>query len=110
MLTGARFALLAIALQLVLTFGHVHPLPSPVAAAQQIETRQDAPLGSDEGLAGDCAICASIAAFSTLDTPRAEPVRLPALVPAGTLRPHTADISVALSAFPPFNSRAPPSA
>lgn len=109
-LTGARLALLAIALQLVLTFGHVHPLPLPAAAAYQIDTRQDAPLGSDDGLGGDCAICVSIAAFSTLNIPNAEILRLPTLVPAGTLKPRTAVVSVALTTFPPFNSRAPPSA
>ena len=109
-LSGARLALLAIALQLVLSFGHVHPLPSASSAVQQIETQHEGPFGSDDGLGGDCAICVNIAAFSTLDVPQTAALSLPAFVPAETLKPRTVALSVALAAFPPFNSRAPPSA
>ena len=109
-LTGARLALLAIALQLVLSFGHMHPLPAAAAAVQQIEAQHDAPWGSDDGLNGDCAICVNIAAFSTLDVPQTGTLSLPARAPGETLKPRAAVVSAALAAFPPFNSRAPPSA
>jgi hypothetical protein len=72
---GARLALLALALQLVLSFGHFHPLPAngssaSVTLAVTGGQNQDPidPLGS---LASDdCAICASIAAFAAADLPQ----------------------------------------
>jgi hypothetical protein len=103
---GARLGLLALVLQLVLSFGHVHPLPSAVAAIS-------APAGSGEPdlpLAGDdCAICASIAAFAAADLPRQADLVPPTsiaqiLAPVSAAREHRA------APIFHFSSRAPPSA
>lgn len=103
---GARLGLLALALQLVLSFAHIHPLPLH-------ETALSAPAGSTAPdlpqADGACTICASIAAFATLDLPQQADFVPPATaaemvapaVPAG--EPHA----------PPtrhFSSRAPPAA
>jgi hypothetical protein len=103
---GARLGLLALALQLVLSFAHIHPLPLR-------ETSLSAPAGSsapDLPMAdGACAICASIAAFATLDLPlRAE------FVPPGTAVKMVALVVPAGQPRAPptrhFSSRAPPAA
>ena len=70
---GARLGLLALALQLVLSFAHIHPLPGAVGvvSAPAGNTSPDPPSTGD-----DCAICASIAAFATLDMPRQDDLRV----------------------------------
>ena len=104
---GARLGLLALALQLVLSFAHIHPLPlhETALSAPAGGTAPDLPLAD-----GACAICAGIAAFATLDLPRQADFVPPATaaermalaVPAGEPR------------APPtrhhFSSRAPPAA
>jgi len=105
---GARLGILAIALQLVLSFAHIHPLtpPEPTIAAQSAETggSGDLPLA-----AGDCAVCANIAAFSSL-----------ALPTAAVFAVSTSWISIVLPELPVwtpvaaayrlFRTRAPPAA
>ncbi len=103
---GARLGLLALALQLVLSFGHIHPLPVSVTAlaAPAGNTAPDLPATGD-----DCAICASIATFAALDLPGQVyfvPPRSAAeiVVPVSAAGEHRA---------PPilhFSSRAPPTA
>ena len=103
---GARLGLLALALQLVLSFGHFHPLPSQITAvsAPVSQGAPDLPLAGD-----DCAICASIAAFATLDMPRTDDLRVPGetieiLSAISVPREHHAAPIVH------FSSRAPPAA
>jgi len=66
---GARLGILAIVLQLVFSFAHIHPLPAfePVAAAPAHSGTSE----SGPAATGDCAICAVIAAFSILALPEA---------------------------------------
>lgn len=104
---GARLALLAIALQLVLSFAHIHPLPShqvAIAAPAHGQGSPDLPLAGD-----DCAVCANIAAFAALDLPRQAVFQPPA-----TAAEIVAPVAVALDFRPVavrhFSSRAPPSA
>lgn len=101
---GARFGLLALALQLVLSFGHIHPLPSPVAtiSAPAGTSGQDLPLAD-----GDCAICASIAAFAVLDLPRQAEFVPPASV-AEIVAPVSAEREHRTAPIRHFSSRAPP--
>jgi hypothetical protein len=101
---GARLGLLALALQLVLSFAHIHPLPSQIAAisAPAGNSAPDLPAAGD-----DCAICASIATFATLDVPK-----LAALIPCGSAVEILAPVSAAGEHRAPpllyFSSRAPP--
>ena len=103
---GARFGLLALVLQLVLSFGHIHPLPVSVTAlsAPAGNTAPDLPATGD-----DCAICASIAAFAALDLPGQVAV-IPPSAAAEIIAPV---LAVGEHRAPPilhFSSRAPPAA
>ena len=104
---GARFGLLALALQLVLSFGHIHPLPSQI-------TTIAAPAGNTGGpdlpmADGACAICASIAAFASLDLP-AQADFLPPVTAVEIISPVTADGEHRAAPIRYFSSRAPPAA
>jgi hypothetical protein len=59
---GSRLALLALAIQLVLSFGHFHAIAAQAAPAIQ-QASQQAPSnqGSDHQPADPCAVCAVIA-------------------------------------------------
>lgn len=102
---GARLALLAIALQLILSFGHIHPLPTAPAAisAPAQNGTPDLPLAGD-----DCAICANIAAFASLDLPEQAEFAAPS-TRAEILAPVTAAGDFRPVAIRHFSSRAPPS-
>lgn len=103
---GARLGLLALALQLVLSFGHIHPLPTPVAAisAPAGNSAPNLPLAGD-----DCAICASIAAFATLDMPRQDHLSVPGeTAEIFSFIPASSRHRAAPTAY--FSSRAPPAA
>ncbi|HMA51261.1 MAG TPA: hypothetical protein VKP60_15995 [Magnetospirillaceae bacterium] len=103
---GARLGLLALALQLVLSFAHIHPLPGSVTAlsAPAGSTSPDLPATGD-----DCAICASIANFAALDLPRQA-----AVIPPGSAVEILAPVSATGEHRAPpilhFSSRAPPAA
>ena len=103
---GARLSLLALALQLILSFAHVHPLPSPETAvsAPAGNGRPDLPLAAD-----NCAICASIAAFATLDMPRSQGLRIPGEL-AEILSSGSASSDYRAAPIIHFASRAPPTA
>ncbi len=103
---GARFGLLALALQLVLSFAHIHPLPAPVTAisAPAGGTGPDLPLAD-----GDCAICASMAAFAALDLPQ-QAGFLPPVTMAETISPALAAEEHRAAPTRHFSSRAPPAA
>jgi hypothetical protein len=103
---GARLGLLALALQLVLSFAHIHPLPSPANAvsAPAGNTAPDLPAAAD-----DCAICASIAAFAALDLPRQSVLIMPGAA-ATILAPQSATTEYRAPPILYFSSRAPPAA
>ena len=103
---GARFSLLALALQLVLSFAHIHPLPTPLTA---ISAPSGIP-GPDLPLAdGDCAICASIAAFAALDLPQ-QAAFVPPATSAEIVAPAAAEREHRAAPLRHFSSRAPPAA
>ena len=117
---GARLALLALAVQIVLSFGHIHfyALGLASANAAQAAMAQDAgppppsksgPIHKSDGSAGaNCAICALIQ-LSAISGPAAAPaLALPANL--GPIRWHF-PIAMALAASPHFlfQARAPPS-
>jgi len=105
---GARLALLALSVQLVLSFAHMHlPPPTTVLA----EPQSIALSGTDSGSAAneDCAICATIAAFAAADLPPP----IPFVRPVGQgeqILPWVAMASLTPDSFRYFNSRAPPNA
>jgi hypothetical protein len=96
---------LALVAQLVLSFGHVHPLPSEVTAiaAPAGSTSPDLPATGD-----DCAICANIAAFASLHLPQQADLVPPTSV-AEILAPVSAVSEHRAAPLLHFSSRAPPS-
>jgi hypothetical protein len=110
---GAGLALAAVLLQLLLSFAHVHPPPlSPTANGgqpgwtdhQSRSGQPDSPLEAE-----DCAICASIAAFATLDLP-ASVVATIALQWLVCVLPALPAWRAETSPYRFFHTRAPPSA
>jgi len=104
---GARLAMTAILAHLVLSFAHIHPLPTPpVTVATGLSagdpTPPSAPLADD-----DCAICANIAAFASLDLPMILTVPLRS-VWVVTLPPLPPVRIAPRIDYRPFHSRAPP--
>jgi hypothetical protein len=111
---GARLALIALTLQLVLTFGHVHAQAASSAGVALLSNAV-APGGSgphdpaDKGLADpDCPTCALIQLVGTSTPALAPTLPLPAVDGFITLRPHA---ELASATAPHFRSRAraPPS-
>jgi hypothetical protein len=79
---GSWLALFALAVQLVLSFGHVHLgtfAPSKFAVHQSGGTAANPPAGTDhEGAADDfCAICATISLVSNSVTPSLAVLAIP---------------------------------
>jgi len=111
---GAWIGLFALALQLALSFGHIHldaaRLPAPVAtAAAQAGNDGGASGGDNDRIAHDfCAICASLSltASAALPGPLALAVPLDR-APAWFADAHTALIALSLERV--FQARAPPS-
>lgn len=112
---GARLALFALAVQIVVSFGHVHldklASSAPAAAGLSLLTanRDQTPASPDHhGGAGDvCAICAVIALVASSVVPEAAQLSPPAPAPADWPRE--------FAAAPPlsdphhsFQARAPP--
>lgn len=110
---GSRLALFALAIQLVLSFGHVHldkrALSSPtISDLQQAANRDGAP-GPDRhtGANDFCAVCATIALVASTVVPAG--VQL--VPPITSHRAWLSDIATAPPAFNahlPFQARAPP--
>jgi len=110
---GARVALIALALQLVLTFGHMH-----ASLAQDTGTTVSASQpggwvphkGSHKGLSDfDCPICALIQ-LSAVSAPSVAPeLPLPSATDFVTLGPRTG-FAAAITPQAPFQARAPPAA
>jgi hypothetical protein len=110
---GARLALIALTLQLVLTFGHVHAQAPSTGLA--LLSNAVAPGGSgshdpgDRGLAdSDCPTCALIQLVGTSTPAVAPTLPLPAVSGFITLRPHAELASAIAPHFRP-RARAPPS-
>jgi len=109
---GAVLALLALALQLGLSFGHFHRIAAPLTAVADVVADAAGGHGhpSPDGLLpDDCDICATIVMAGTVlhAQPPALPVPVafaPAEAPAGeTVAPRA-------TSFAAFRSRAPPTA
>ena len=110
---GSRLALVALAVQLVLSFAHVHVADigrgQSVAASLPSGAGGAPPPKSDGPVDPGCAICGLIQLVAS-GTPSAAPA-LPLLVTPGHVRPEAADqVLVAASAQFPFRARAPPAA
>lgn len=114
---GSRLALLALALQVVLTFGHVHldgltsGRSSGFSSASQItSTTSNVSERSkkSQGAADyDCPICALIQLASTVSPAAAPPLPIPAMV--GGLRLETVDeLRQASAPYFAFQARGPP--
>lgn len=117
---GGRLGLLALWLQLALSFGHIHPsdifpFGHPVAqgygAAELTAPSGPAPAapGQSTKLHQDCAICANMALAGSL-----VPAEPPALPPPSLSRAASARgdraLDLAAPAYLLFQTRAPPSA
>jgi len=110
---GARLALIAAALQLVLTFGHVHL--ALLTAADQEMSRAAAPSGgsdpSNHNPSGpselDCPVCALLH-LSAATTPAVAPALPPPIAVAfATLTPHASSRLIAAARISQ-QARAPP--
>jgi hypothetical protein len=108
---GGWLALFALALQLALSFGHIHAedfAPAAVQVAANPGHDSETPADSDHGLGHhDCGICATMAILASLVVPLPPSVVLPThstfVVVAETERQH-------VFGFVPrqFRARAPP--
>ena len=111
---GARLALIALTLQLVLTFGHVHTQAPSTGLALLSEAVAPGGSGSHDpadkgGLADrDCPTCALIQLVGTSTPALAPTLPLPAFNGFITLRPHAELASVIAPHFR-SRARAPPS-
>ena len=107
---GARLALIALALQLLLTFGHVHaPTAALASAVQTSPSNGTAPQGPNHnGLAdSDCPTCALIQ-LSAISAPSVAPhLPMPAAIEFVTLRPRT-EVAAVTAPQASFQARAPP--
>lgn len=108
---GAHLALIAVLLQLVLTFGHVHaPAAARSFAVQTSQSSDKAPPSHHDGFAGsDCATCALIQ-LSAISAPSFAPqVPLPWAMGFVTLQQYT-QAAPATASQASFQARAPPPA
>lgn len=115
---GGRLALFALAVQLVLAFGHIHPDdiygslhdPFPTQAISLAAAGHGQVVSSDQSAVVDndfCAICATVSLLSS--SVAAETPKLP-LPELQTVERTTVALAVAvISPRRPFQSRAPPS-
>ena len=109
--SGAWCALVAMALQLALTFGHVHvrvsAAASPQLAAQDLVAPPDRPRVPIKPLVDHCAACTLIHMASAGAPPTAASLPLPDLVAAAPLMT-SVEHEPAASHFLPFRARGPP--
>jgi hypothetical protein len=111
---GSRLALFALAVQLVLSFGHIHldKIISPAAtgvAQLQTASRDQAPVapGHHGGAADFCAICATIALVASSVLPEAAQLAPPISVASTRLAEFFAARPV-FDLHTSFQARAPP--
>jgi hypothetical protein len=111
---GVRLALIALAFQLVMTFGHVHAPPaaslgSALSSAMAASSGPGSHDPAHNGLADlDCPTCALIHLSSAATPSLAPNLPLPASVDFITLRPH-AELASDTSPHFQAKARAPPS-
>jgi len=108
---GRWAALFALALQIGLAFGHIHPLVAGkdlVAAAAPQPSRGD-PQKTGDAAQDICAICVSIHLASTLVLPQAAAIAVPARTP-DFVDPGGSEFVLPRLPPHPFQTRAPPSA
>ncbi len=110
---GTRLALIAVALQLLLTFGHVHALLANGAGTTVSARQSGAAAPPDQGHKGSadfhCPICALIQ-LSAASAPSVAPeLPLPTVTDFVMLRPRT-DVAAAIGPQASFRARAPPAA
>ena len=106
---GSRLALVALAVQLVLSFGHFHADPARAAgtATVSVQLPDNTSHAPDQHPADACAICAVMAQAGTVLA--ATPPVLPLPQAAAFLRPAATAGFTHLDAFSgPFQPRAPP--
>jgi hypothetical protein len=106
---GSRLALLALAMQLVLSFGHFHAVASQAAPNTVVASNpQQAPAGPDSDQANDgCAICAVVAMAGTVLFATPPQLLLPQAVEF-SYRTTDAEFVHLASARVAFQPRAPP--
>jgi hypothetical protein len=106
---AAGMALFALALQLALSFGHIHALPTPQPTASVTAQVHDGP--SPPGNHDDdyCSICAVLALLTNAQTASAPVVVLPVVL-AVAERPTLPETIPSGSQRVAFRSRAPPQA
>jgi hypothetical protein len=103
---GARTALFALAVQLVLSFGHFHPIAAQ--AAPSIQSTQQLPAPDSDHHPDDfCAICAVIALASTAMAAAPPALPLPQAVELPRRTAATAFLHLHATRTA-FQSRAPP--
>ena len=104
---GSKLALFALAIQMVLAFGHFHATPTQAAPGVSIELAQPAGPSHDQHPADHCDICAVTAMAGTMLATNPPQIAPP---PAANFRPVAANIEFArLSpARASFQPRAPP--
>jgi hypothetical protein len=116
---GGRLALLALAVQLFLSFGHIHhedifgparpgaaaALVAQAAADQANSTPADHPSKHPDDT---CAICATISLLSNSFVAAAPQLPLPVVVHAVEHTDHVVVVAVIATRRAPFQSRAPP--
>ena len=109
---GGWAALFALSLQIVLAFGHMHPLP--VASAPVLSAASGGPLhsggGDPSGAAQDiCAICVAVNLASAVTLPPPVPLAVPVRTYEVVSFSGSQFVLPRLHAFP-FQTRAPPAA
>jgi len=111
---GGFLALAALALQIGLSFGHIHRhdlvRPAGLIAGGTATAGHLAAPPSDNDADEYCAICASIFLVSTSFVPEAPPLPLPALLEDADRRIDVTSVVIVEPRRAPFQSRAPPHA
>ncbi len=111
---GAWAALFALAVQITLSFGHVHSykiassrLPAPAAQWQAADGNAPSRPGHHSGADDFCAICATIAMVASSVLPTPAPLPAPVATPYSWAR-EFASAPRAREAHSLFQARAPP--
>ena len=110
---GAGAALFAFALQLVLSFGHVHlgklTFSSTAVSAQVAGRDGSVPQPKHTGADDFCAICATIALVASSVVPTSAALPLPVVTETSASRPEFRSLLASFDARFLFQARAPPS-
>ncbi len=104
---GSRLALFALAIQMVLAFGHFHAIPAPAHATSIERVQLPGPVSPDQHAADHCEICAVTAMAGTMLS--AVPPQLTLPPAAAFLHPAATAEFAELGKFSvAFQPRAPP--